>query len=238
MPPVDQDVDGKRDTGRRGDCPDRIVDRVPLEHAERRPGIGDPRRAVELEHRLEGSETRRDHLGAATEPGEEMRFDEAGRDPHVSVQPLAIQGNRHAGDHADVAEGGGIARVVVDDPPPPQDVVAEHLQALLVGARSVRSGRDEHDDVLGPHYPVEDLGDGRQHRLARLRPRRVADRDRDRGLPRRTRSRSGGPCDRAIERGADRRDLVGTAAGWCAGRDDRRVIGDVDLQPSAAVGEA
>ena len=100
----------------------------------------------------------------------------------------------------------------------------------------MRSGRDEHDDVLGPDDAVEHLGDGRQHRLARLRPRHVADRDRDPRHPSGTRSRSGGPAT-GRSRAARTAAISSATAGRCAGRTTVASSGTSISQALGAVGE-
>ena len=60
-------------------------------------GCADPRRVVQRQHRLEPGQARRDQLRAAAEAGEEVRLDEAGRDPDVGLDPAPVQPDRHAG---------------------------------------------------------------------------------------------------------------------------------------------
>ena len=101
-----------------------------------------------------------------------------------------------------------VARVVVDDAHRREHLVAEHRAQLVVGVAAVRAGRDEDDDVLEPHEPLELLEQRRDDDLARLRARAVADADRDRLRRPRTTSRSGGPATGLAQRLEHGRALV------------------------------
>ena len=128
---------------------------------------------------VEPGEPRHDAFRAAAEAGEEVRLDEARDDTHVGLDPSTVQVDRHVPDHAHVDEVRPVARVVIDDVPQAEDLVAEHGSTLIGRRSTVRPGRDQHDHVLRPDDTVEDLHDRLQHQRARLRPRHVADGDRD-----------------------------------------------------------
>ena len=104
---VEEDVEREVDPGRRGDRPDGVVDGVALDDAPGRARVADPAGVVQLERRLEPGEARRDHLRAAAEAGEEVRLDEAGRDPEVRLDPLAVQGDGDVADHPEVDQARG-----------------------------------------------------------------------------------------------------------------------------------
>ena len=101
---VEQDVQREVDAGRRGDRPDRVVDGVALDDAPGRPRVADPPGIVEGEDRVEPGQPRRDHLGPAAEPGEEVRLHEPGRDPDIGLHPLAVEQDRHVADASQVHE--------------------------------------------------------------------------------------------------------------------------------------
>ena len=166
-----------------------------------------------------------------------MRFDEAGGDPHVRLDPLAVQEDRHVPDQSQVDERAAVAGVVVDDPAVPDDVLAEHREEFRRRVRAVRPGGDQHHDVLGADHPVEGLEDRPEHQLPWLRTRDVADGDRD-GLARMDQARERWARDRLGERPTQ----VGQGIGGCrpmSRRHDRRPVArDLDRQARFAIGQA
>jgi hypothetical protein len=96
----------------------------------------DPAGVVERESRLEASKTGCDELQAAGEACEEVRLDEAGRDPTIRLDPLAAKPHRHvrvSSEPADPRQRRGISRVVVDGPDALDEIVSEHLPKLFLG---------------------------------------------------------------------------------------------------------
>ena len=87
----------KGDAGRSSDLADVVLDRVAVNYTPRRVWAADAFGVVQHEHGFEAGKSRRHHFGAAAEPGEEMRLDEAGRDANVSREPFLVQINRRAG---------------------------------------------------------------------------------------------------------------------------------------------
>ena len=114
---VQQDIEGEVDPGRRGDRPDGIMHRIAVDDSPGRPRVADPPGVVQFEGRLETGEARRDHLGPAAEPGEEVRFDETRGDAHIRLDPLPRQADRDVSDHAEADQAVGVAGVVIHDPP-------------------------------------------------------------------------------------------------------------------------
>ena len=80
--------------------------------------VADPGRVVQRQHGVQPGQPGRDELRPAAEAGEEVRLDEAGRDPHVGLDPVAVEPDRDA--VAVLAEPDRASRVVagvvVDDP--------------------------------------------------------------------------------------------------------------------------
>ena len=69
-----------------------VVDRVPFGDAPRGARVTDVPGIVERHDRFESGQSGRHHLGPAAETGEEVRLDEAGRDPHVGFEPTGDSG--------------------------------------------------------------------------------------------------------------------------------------------------
>ena len=74
--------------------PNRVVDRVALGDPPYRAGMADHAGVVEPHGGLEARQSRRDHLGAAAEPCEEVRLYETRRDPEVGGQPVPVEPDR------------------------------------------------------------------------------------------------------------------------------------------------
>ena len=156
-----------------------VVDRVPLGHAPRGERVADVLCVVERHHRFEPGQSGRHHLGSAAETGEEVRLDEAGRDPHVGIEELAIQKHLHTGGgRAHASQRRGVAAVVIDHRVAAQDLAAEHALELLIGVATMGARRDENRDVFRLDLR-QLLEDGLQLLDSRLRARDVADGDRD-----------------------------------------------------------
>ncbi len=175
---IEQDVQGEIDTGGRRDLPDRIVDRIALDHAPGGSWIADPPRIVELEGGRQAGESRGDHLGPTAEPGEEVRFDESGRDPKVRGHPLPVEQDRHISDVPKVDLAGVVAGVVVLDSPLRQHVVTQHRATLIHRRCAMCAGGDQDDDVLRSDDAVERLHDRPEHEGPGLGTRDVAHGDR------------------------------------------------------------
>ena len=138
-----------------------------------------------------------------------------------STNPVVIR--RSAATHSRFSETGTsptiprstseavVARVVVHHPPPGEHVWSEHLEPLALGARPVRAGRDEHDDVLVAHHAVEHLRQRRELQGARLWPRDVAHGDRD-PLPGPDQLAKGRTGDGRVDRGPQRAERIGRRA--------------------------
>ena len=77
-----------------------------------------------------------------------MRFDEAGRDPHVRLDPRTVQPHRDAVHLAKRHQGRGVERVVDDDAVAPYDLSAEHLNQFIARCGPVGAAGD-HDRDLG-----------------------------------------------------------------------------------------
>ena len=124
----------------------------------------------------------RDQLRAAAEAGEEVRLDEAGGDPHVGVDPLAVQPDRDVpAEPAQVAQAALVAGVVVDDPDPVRPARRRAWPAAR--RRCCRGGCRWRPAARRPRRrtsPSSSSSSGRDHHLPRLRPGAVAHRDRDR----------------------------------------------------------
>ena len=181
---VDDHVDGEVGAGRGGDRPDVIVNGVTDRLGPCRTGIADPGRVVEDHDGLEPRQPGSDHLRPSGEAREEVRLDEARRDPEVGVDPFAVKPHRHtsAGGPAE-AQARSVACVVVDDPDRVDDGAPEHLYELVRRVAAMRSGRDEQSHI----GKVDDVGELLEQRgdddVTRLCSRAVADGDRDGGAP-------------------------------------------------------
>ena len=176
-------------------------------------------------------------FGPARETREEMRLDEARGDADVGLRPLAVEPHRDVG--AEAAHPGQrrlVARVVIDDANRREHLVAEHRAQLLVGVAAVRARGDQHDDVLQAHEAVELLEDGRHDDLPRLRPRAVADADRD-GAAAAHDVAQRRPGDRSPQRLAHRGALVGGRLRVQRLDDRRAVVRQVDGEAVAPVRE-
>ena len=181
---VEHDVEREIRAGRRGDRAHVVVHRIAVRHAPARVGVPDARGVVERQRRLEAGEPRRDELRPAREPAKKCG----------STKPVVMRTSAsthslfsHTGTSAPKrpiqVSDDGVARIVVDDAHRREHLVAEHRAQLVLAVAAVRPGRDEHDDVLEPHEPLELLEQRRDDDLARLRARAVADADRDRAAP-------------------------------------------------------
>ncbi len=94
---IERHVDREMHTHHPRDLAHVVVDRVPFGDAPRGERVADVLRVVQRHHRFETGESGRHHLGPAAETGEEVRLDEARRDPHVGIEQLAIQEHLHTG---------------------------------------------------------------------------------------------------------------------------------------------
>ena len=155
-------------------------------------------------------------FGSAAESGEEMRFDEAGGDADVGIQPCAIEEHLDArGRHARASERRGIARVVIDDAVACSGCrgracararAAVLIRCVPVAIRMVTSsGRTcgisskSATQHLAPRLRARDVADGNRDPLAGahlLAKRRAVHRRPDRGEQRRARIGGRGPRDR------------------------------------------
>ena len=233
---IEQDVQGEIDAGGRRDRPDRIVDRIALDHAPGGSRIADPPCVVELEGGRHAGQSRGDHLGPTAEPGEEVRFDEARRDPKVRGHPFPVEQDRDISDVPKVDLARDVAGVVVLDSPLREHVVTQHRATLTRGRCAMGAGGDQDDDVLRSDDAVERFHDRPEHEGPGLGSRDVAHGDRD------ALTRSGDlperwPGHRLGDRPPQRRRGVRRC---CSGPwpDHRgRVRGQLDRQTRRPVGE-
>ena len=117
-------------------------------------------------------------LGPPREPGEEVRLDEAGGDPHVGLDPCPVEPHRHARPvPAQPDQRPRVAGVVVDDPDRAGHGLAEHGPQLGVGVATVGAGGDQHDHVVEVDHAVQLGQHRRDHQVSGLRPGAVAGRD-------------------------------------------------------------
>ena len=166
-----------------------------------------------------------------------MRLDEAGRDAEVCLDPPPVQPHRHLGaERPDPGQRRFVTRIVVLDLDAADDVGTEHLEQLGAAVPAMRAGRDEHDDVLEADDPLELGKDGGYHDVARLRPRSVADADRNR-LARPHEIAQRGARDRVAERRGDGAAGVSGGGEMPRRNHDRAVAGNVDRETRVAVGE-
>ena len=177
--------------------------------------FGSPIRAAScsVEHRLEAGETGRDHLRAAAEAGEEVRLDEAGRDPHVGLDPRAVEPHGHAAPSRPSQTSDAASRASwLTTRDRVDDVVAEHRPSSSSRVAAVRAGRDEDRRRPRRDDAVELVEDRRDHdrRAAAGGCRRTRDRDRLPGSHELAQRRPGDR--RAGARLEHRRTLVGAPA--------------------------
>ena len=212
------------------------MDRVALTYPPGRPRAADPRRIVQRQHRLQPGQARRHQLGTAGEPGEEVRFHEAGGDAHVRAHPVPVEPHRYpVAVHTAPHQRARIPGVVVDDPhrsTSSSPNMARSSASVLarcvpVATSTVRSRRVQH--------PVELIEQRSQHRLARLRPGHVADADGDplAGSHDVAQRRAG---HRSAQRVAQHPGRIAAAAG-CAGATTVVRAAEVHRQAGAAVGQ-
>src|SRR4029453_8027733 len=111
-----------------------VVDGIALRYAPRGVRVTDSPRVVQDQHRLEAGKSRGDHFGSTAEAGEEVRFDESGRDSNIGCKPLTVQVDRDASRGlAEIFERSVVPTVVVDNAGPPGWVGAEHLLQFCPG---------------------------------------------------------------------------------------------------------
>ena len=192
---------------------------------------------MELHDGIEAGESGGDHLRAAAEPGEEVRFDESGGDAHVRFEPRAVQPNGDAARRfAGVLQRLGVERAVVDDAIAACDVGAEHLIELFGSVGTVGSRRYEDGDLI-----VRDVGEFPQERgqdgLGRHGASDVADGDGDRlgGLDQPP--EAGASAEGIAERVANGGLLVGEAGNVGRFDDGGYVVGEIDFEAVASVCE-
>ena len=120
-------------------------------------------------------------FGPPREAGEEVRLDEAGRDPDVGLDPAPVQPDRDVGAEAPTQTSDASSRASWLTTPTAASTSSPNIAAqLLRGVPAMGAGGDEHDDVLETDDAVELLQDRRDDDLARLGPGAVAGADRDR----------------------------------------------------------
>ena len=138
------------------------MDGVAGQLAPARQRVADERGVVIAHDAPGGGHARQHQLGAAAEPGEEVRLDEPGRDAHVGVQVVAIDGHRSSGRRApNLAARVVILRVVIHDRIAVGNVRAEHALDLFRCAWPVQAGGDHQQNLFRRH--VRQLVQQRAH---------------------------------------------------------------------------
>ena len=145
---VDRDVQREVHAGTVGYLTNSIVDGVTDGHTPSCFRVPNHFGVVQPHNRVESREAGRDHLGAAGESGEEVRFDETDCDSEVGVQPMAIEiyGYPVPG-FTCLLQNGTIKGVVVEDSVAIHNSVAEHLSQFRVCVRAVCAGGNQNSDV-------------------------------------------------------------------------------------------
>ena len=212
------------------------MNRVALGDPPARVRMPDHLSVVQPHDRLEPRQSGCDHLGAAAEPGKEVRLDEPGRDPHVGLYPRAVQPHRDpALDLPQRRQLRVVERVVHDDPIPVDDGCAQHLHQLVVGRGPVGAAGDQDGDLVGGDMRQR-IQHHRQHRGARHRPRDVADGDGDCLAGHHELSERGG-AEWTIKGLPDRTRLVRQTIEIGRLEHRRPVVGELDGETGTPVGE-
>ena len=233
---VDGDIHAEVDTRQRGDPPHAVMNRVALGDPPARVRMPDHLGVVQPHDGLEPRQPRRDHLGAAAEPGKEVRLDEPGRHPHVGLDPRAVQPHRDpALDLPQRRQLRVVERVMHDDAIPVDDPRAQHFHQLVVGRRPVGATGDQDGDLVGRDMR-ERIQHHRQQGGARHRSRDVADRDGDRLAGGYEVSQRGG-AEWTIKGLPDRARLVRQTIEIRRLDHRRPVVGELDGETGTAVGE-
>ena len=88
-------------------------------------------------------------FGPSRETREEVGFDEAGNDAHISLQVVPIDPDWHScRGGTEPGQHRSVGRVVIDDRHGRDDLLAKHLREFLVGHRTVRAVADKDDELL------------------------------------------------------------------------------------------
>ena len=192
-------------------------------------GVGDAFRVVKLHDGIEARKAGSDHLRSAAESGEEVRLDEAGRDPHVRLEPRPVQPNGNTTRRfAHVLERFGVECAVVHDAIAARDVRAEHLVQLFRCVWAMGAGCDHDSDLI-----VRNVGELAQEH-GQQGPRRhgtsyVTDGNCD-SLSRLDQSPETWAAAQGIsERVANGALLIGQTGNVCRLDDRRPVVGELDF---------
>ena len=201
---------------------DVVVNRVALDDAPAaRPGR--PIRAASCRVSTVSSPARpgRHHLRSAAEAREEVRLDEAGRDPEVGLDPEPVEPHRHAVPvRAGQVRAECVASVMVHHSEP-RSATPPSIRSISSGAvAAVGSGGDQDDDVLDRHDALELFEDRRDDDVrgcgrvpSHIEIATVA--------PGRTSFRSGAPCPGA--RRAARTAAAGSGSARVGGAETKSV---------------
>jgi hypothetical protein len=73
-----------------------VVDWIAFGHTPRRERMANVMDVVQRHHRLQACQPGSHHLRPAAEPRKEVRFNEAGRDAHVGVEPRRVEEHLNA----------------------------------------------------------------------------------------------------------------------------------------------
>ena len=143
---IERDVQVEGHSNAFGDAAHGVVYGVALRHAPGRLRMADAGRGMQLQHRGQMCQARRDHLRAAREAGEEVGLDETRRQPYVVLQkvPLEQHWNVRPWHQPQFGMPSTVERVMLDHPRTSLHFLAEHLEQLLRGAWAVRARGDEH----------------------------------------------------------------------------------------------
>ena len=213
------------------------MNRIPVGDSPNCHGVGDALSVVKLHDGIEACQTGSDHLRAAAESGEEVRFNEPGRDPHVSRQPRPVQPNGNTTRRfAHVLQHFGVEGAVVHDAVAARDVGAEHLVQLFRCVWAMGAGRD-HDSHLIVRNVCQLSQEHGQYGPRRHGASNVANGDSDRlsGLDQSPETRAA--AQGISERVANGALLVGQTRNVRRLDDSSDVVGEFDFEAGASVGE-
>ena len=127
-----------------------LPDGVALGNAERSLGIIDVVDSVIAHHGRQAGQPRHDTFGAAAEPGEEMRLDEARDDTDVGLDEVAVQQGRGAVvGRAKLDQGARILGFVVQNAVVLHDGWCQKLLKFGAGIGAMRAKGVEQGDLLG-----------------------------------------------------------------------------------------